>query len=500
MARIPILGGAYKARGVIAAAQRCVNLYPERNPESAQSPSPVTHYQTPGLRLLGIAPAYPEMWRCLYRASNGEGFGVKGGTVYFIHPDWTLESLGAIAPGTSQCSMSDNGQDIVLVDGTINGYVINLTSHVFSMISDPAFYGADRVDYIDTFFVFNRPGTNQFYCSLSNSVSFDGLDIASTTGGSSAISAVIVKHREVWIPCLFTGEVWGNTGGLDFPFSALPGAFMDHGCIAKYSLAKYDVSIFWLSQDSQGRGIVMKSEGYAAKKISTFALDDEIQKYKKIDDAIGYIYQKGGHTFYALIFPAEDKTWVFDDATDQWHEWNWVDKNGKLHRHRSNCYANMYGENVVGDFSNGKLYALDFQKFTDDGQPIVRIRTFPHIVDDGNLVSFPWFIADIQSGTITGHASEDVNVSDFNWDFNADFGASPPVLNAPQLTLRYSDNRGQSFTGSINQLLGSTGQYTTSPKWGPLGMARDRVFELSWSIAAEISLNGAFLAPRSHRS
>ena len=33
--RIPLLGGAYVTKGVIADAQRCVNLFPEKNPQDA---------------------------------------------------------------------------------------------------------------------------------------------------------------------------------------------------------------------------------------------------------------------------------------------------------------------------------------------------------------------------------------------------------------------------------------------------------------------------------
>ena len=47
MSKVPLVGGAYQARSIIANAQRCVNLYPEENQSDA--PFPTTHYQTPGL-------------------------------------------------------------------------------------------------------------------------------------------------------------------------------------------------------------------------------------------------------------------------------------------------------------------------------------------------------------------------------------------------------------------------------------------------------------------
>jgi hypothetical protein len=492
--RIPLWSGAYSARSVIANAQRCVNLFPEANPEETSPPTPVTHYPTPGLRLLKTPPAMGA-GRGIYRSTRGDGFCVIGTTVYYIDTAWNLNEIGNIAPASTPVSFSDNGLDyVVLVDGTNQGYKITIEApFTMAPINDPAFYGAVRTDFLDTFMVFPRPDSNQWYCSLSNQIEFDGLDIAAKSGGADYISTLIVKHREAWILGLFTSEVWGNVGGQDFPFAPLPGAFIDHGCIAPYSVAKYDVSVFWLSQDSQGKAIVMKSQGYQAKRISNHAIEFEFQNYKKISDAIGFTFQQIGHTFYVLTFPAADKTWVYDDATQQWFEWNWVDNNGKLHRHRANGYAFLYGENAVIDFQNGNIYALDPNVYTDNGQPIVRIRSFPHLVNDGKRISYQSFIADIQSGTLPGYATDDASNSDFNWDFNSDFGGSPNMLKAPLITLRYSDDRGQHYSGSIQQLLGSTGQYAESPKWAPLGMARDRVFELSWSIPAAIALNGGWI-------
>jgi len=63
MTAIPLTSGAYQAQSQIANAQRCVNLYPEFNPEKTRPAMPVTHYPRPGLLILcspvsesGVAP------------------------------------------------------------------------------------------------------------------------------------------------------------------------------------------------------------------------------------------------------------------------------------------------------------------------------------------------------------------------------------------------------------------------------------------------------------
>jgi hypothetical protein len=67
--------------------------------------------------------------------------------------------------------------------------------------------------------------------------------------------------------------------------------------------------------------------------------------------------------------------------------------------HRAFCHAYAYGVNVVGDRANGQLYMLDPNNPTDAGNFIKRTRSWPHMMDSGNRVSYPRFVADMQAGT-----------------------------------------------------------------------------------------------------
>jgi hypothetical protein len=68
------------------------------------------------------------------------------------------------------------------------------------------------------------------------------------------------------------------------------------------------------------KGIVYRANGYTAQRISTHAVEWQIQQYGNLSDAIAYTYQQDGHSFYVLIFPSANTTWVFDVATSLWHE------------------------------------------------------------------------------------------------------------------------------------------------------------------------------------
>jgi hypothetical protein len=368
--------------------------------------------------------------------------------------------------------MADNGITLVLVDGSTSGYTINLATNAFATLVDAtgSFTGADRVRYLDTFFVFNRPNSSTFYISLSNGTSFDPLYFASKVGYADALVAIEVTHREIWLLGDKTSEIWFNAGSAAFPFQSVPGAFIQHGCAAKNSVAAQDMAVFFLSKDPQGQSIVLMGSNYNVQRISTHAIEHEFSTYSTVSDAIGFIYQEEGHMFYVLNFPTADRTWVFDISTQLWHERVWLDGNGIEHRHRSNVFAFAYGSYVVGDWQNGNLYALDEGNYTDNGAPIKRVRSFPHVVNELKRLIYRKFVADMQTGAQT--------------DPNAD---------APILSLRWSDDRGSSWSNYITQPLGAVGQFLQSIQFRRLGMARDRVFELSWSSNVMTALNGAFV-------
>lgn len=398
MPKLPLSGGAYQARSVIASAQRCLNLFAEPMPQAQGEPAQYAYYPAPGLRLLGTLPKGPV--RGIKQATTGGIYAVGGDTVYLVNPnDWSASALGTIATLKSQpVSMQDNGNTMVIVDGTTHGWTIDLASHAFAIITDEAFYGADRVDYLDTYLLFNKPGTPQFYTSDSLATTFDSLYFANKESFSDLLVTLAVAQRHIWLLGDRTTEIWSNVGAADFPFQQESGTFVQHGCCAKYSVATYDDKVFWLSGSAAGQGIVMFGQNYKTQRISTYAIEAEFTHYPKISDAIGFVYFLGGHAFYVLTFPAADKTWAYDVTTDQWHEWLWIDDNGEEHRHRANCAYSINGTVVAGDWQNGNLYAVDPFAYTDNGQPIKRQRSYPHLLNEMDRVYYRQFVADVETG------------------------------------------------------------------------------------------------------
>lgn len=244
--RVPLTQGAYSSRSVIAECQRVVNLYGEANPKDAASP--FTYYTAPGLTTLATPPtAAPG--RCLYWANNGVLFYVAGDTVYSVDANFNFTSLGNLTTAAGICSMADNGVTAVLVDGSANGYQIDLATNVMTPITEAAnepppefgsvyaFYGANRVDIVDGFMVFNEPNTGNFYSTYDNEIIFDSLYFASKNSYSDNLVSLIVSKRAIWLIGEKTTELWWDNGLPDFPFSIISGPFFQHGCQALYSVA-----------------------------------------------------------------------------------------------------------------------------------------------------------------------------------------------------------------------------------------------------------------------
>jgi hypothetical protein len=508
--KLLLTGGAYQARSVIASAQRCLNLFTEANPEETSPPVPVTHYPRPGKKVFALPPALGQ-GRGLYRATNGDLYTVVDHTLYFVNSVGVYSAIGDLVDTTFPIvSMADNGEDVGnvmgVVDGTTNGWTVALDTRVFAAISDPTgtFVGSTTINYLSGFFLFNAPATPYWYSSLLNSMTFNALDLASKNAYADNIQIVGVRQRETWLIGQLSTEPWYLSGASPFAFEAVSTTFVSYGCAAPYSQVSLDSELFWISQDLKGQAIVVQSSGYKAQRISTHAIEQILQGYVatfgSIVDAIGSTYQIQGHTFYVLSFPTADATWQYDIATKQWSQLCWLDNDGNEHRDRCVLYVNAYNQVLGLDWQTGIIYIIDVNTYTDNGLPIKCLRSFPHVVDEMKRITHWALVADMECGTTTDPGPQDAEVEIIltpapGWTVISSSGPTiiPSTPEPPLLNLRYSDDRGVSFSDYITTSMGNIGEYLTSPQFTRLGMARDRVYELSWSEPIKTALNGAYI-------
>jgi hypothetical protein len=536
--KTPILGSAYVARSVNAADNRMINLFPEIVPEAGKEPAFLQ--RAPGLRLLASVGSGPVrgLW-----AFGGYGYVASGNTLYRVNSSWQVTTIGTLT-GTGPVSMADNGTQLFIA---CNGpsFIYNASLGAFSQITDPDFPGAVTVGYLDGYFVFNEPTSQRIWVtSLLDGTSVDPLDFASAEGSPDGLVSLIIDHREAWLFGTNSVEVWYDSGAVDFPLTRIQGAFNEIGCAAAFSVARLDNGLFWLGADARGRGIVYRANGYTGQRISTHAVEWQIQQYGNLADAVGYTYQQDGHAFYVLNFPTANTTWVYDVSTSAWHERaGWDAVTGTFLRHRSNCQMSFANEIVVGDYENGNIYALDLDVYADNGTAQKWLRSWRALPTGQNNLkrtAHHTLQLDCETGvglnvynppeivqTILGLLlaegietdvglllAEDESIIDTENDepltvtslteaiLTTQSGvpltvtSSAVLTTSPKVMLRWSDDGGHTWSNEHWTSIGRVGEYGHRAFWRRLGMTlklRDRVYEISGTDPVKIAIMGAEL-------
>jgi hypothetical protein len=472
MPQIPFVGASYQERSSNLDAQVCINLFPVLG-ESGTAKAVAALYGTPGMRPIVTLDDAPV--RGMHTPTDGSAaIVVSGSSVYRLSSAFVATKIGTVDALTSLVSIADNGTQAVIVTGA-TGYVLDLASNTVSQISDEAFYGASSVDILNTYMIFNRPGTNQFYLSGANEVTFDALDFASAESNYEPIVRLLVNHDELILFKQTVTEIWRPSSSLDFAFARDTNAAIAQGCAAPWSVVDMDNTVFWLGQNTEGGGIVWRLNGYTPQRVSTDALEAAIAQYSDISDAQGYAYQQEGHTFYVLTFPTGGATWVYDAATQLWHQRAYLNPaTGILGRHRSNCHLYYAGQHLVGDFSTGTISALDLGYYLDGADPLPAIRAAAHIAGP----DYTWLVHNrLQVDMETGVGQNDGQ------------GAAPVVL------LDWSDDGGYTWSNQRAASIGRIGQRRARVRWNRLGRARDRVYRITITDPVRRVILGAALNP-----
>ena len=467
----PILGSSYVARSVNAADNRMVNLFPEIVPEGGKEPAFLQ--RAPGLRLLTTVGTGPIRGLNAY---GGNLYVVSGEQLIKLDSAYTATVIGNVSGATGSVSMANDGIHLFIAcDGP--SYVYNATTLAFGQITDVDFPGALTVSYLDGYFVFIEPDSQKVWVtSLLDPTSIDPLDFASAEGDPDGLVSSIVDHSEVWLFGTNSIEVWYNSGNADFPLQRIQGAFNEIGCAATFSVAKLDNGLFWLGQDDRGQGIVYRANGYTGQRISTHAVEWQIQQYSNVSDATAYTYQQDGHSFYVLNFPSANATWVYDVATQAWHERAGF-INGAFTRHRAEWQTFFNNALTLGDYQNGNIYTFDMDVYADHDRIQKWLRSWRALpTGQNNLKRTVQHTLQLDCETGTGLENGQ--------------GSNPQIM------LRWSDDGGHTWSNEHLASMGKIGEYFKRVFWRRLGMTlklRDRVYEVSGTDPVKVAIVGAEL-------
>lgn len=379
MAELPFVGPTYRSQSVTADDEECMNWYVEIM-ESAGATAKSVLYPRPGVVPFSQLPSVP--LRALFFMA-GRCFAVGGAVFYEIQSDGTAISRGTMATNNNPATISSNGDgggQLFITSGG-QGFLYDLTANTLVFVVD----GADVGKFLGGYFIRLDLNTSTFGLSnLEDGATWDPTMTAQRSLAADPWVGLDVIHNELWLLGEQTSEVWQNAGAANFPFVPIPGAFMEQGTAATFSLARVGSSLVWLGANEQGQNVVYRSTGYQPQPVSTHAVDYALQQATTLADADAFAYQDQGHEFYVLNLPTANQTWVLDTTTELWHRRDyWNTGTGLSEVARPRCHAMAFGRHLVGDRVTGDVLEQDISFFYDTGGvPIRRVRRAPTLTDE----------------------------------------------------------------------------------------------------------------------
>lgn len=438
---IPFASQSYTHDALPLSAQRVLNMYAEQQPPNAKTQ--VSVHGAPGIVTYAEAGIGPIRGACLL---GGLLYVVSGARLYSISNASTpvVTLLGTGISGSGVVSIDDNGDQLMIVNGT-NGYVYSTTTG-FQLVTDTDFHAANTTTFLDSFFLFDRAGTGEFFRSdLLDGTVYDPLAFGTAESKSDNVLGLRAVKQLLYVFGERTIEPWANNGAANFPFAPVPGGAINRGILGSYAHAMEDEGLFILGDDRIGYRV----SGTQLTRNTTHAIERAYQKYTTVTDAIGMAHSWNGHKFITFTFPTMAKTWVYDIATQLWHERESRDRNGTpLGRWRANCMISAYGKTFVGDAFSGKIGYLSDEVFTEFDDPMYAVATGPPLHANGKRLFMSNFELIIQAGVgLTSGQGVD-----------------------PQAMLDISDDGGNTWSAQQPWMsMGEIGNYKQRLRWKKLG-------------------------------
>lgn len=449
----PLADGAYTDDTRPFAFQVCVNWIPEGS-ETEGSKTPAILRGAPGLTLdeeLG------SMCRGLYDMED-RLFSVYGQELLERLSDGTFTNRGTI-PGSNRVEFAHNqvagGNQLVVSTGT-NCYVYDTSDDSFQQITDPGFPGGFSPVFVDGYIAFISPeGDFWFHSELNDALSYNTLDRYQGEFSPDKLVALRTIQGRIRAFSQRTIEEYANSGAVTNTF--VRGAVIEEGCADRFSPQVLDNSLIWLGND----GIIYRDFAYNPQRISTFSIE---QKLAEVQDewvnAISFTYTSRGHKIYYLTVGGY--TFGFDCATNKWH----TRESYGLSYWRVNSLAFSRGQWFAGDGLVGRLYIVEWNVYTENGQPLICRRTSGLLFDSQNRIICSAFELLVQTGFGTS-------------DFKA--------------ILSYSDDGGYTFTDFREASLGALGNYRDRVQFLRLGSFRSRIWDIRVSSPVQRDLMGAVM-------
>lgn len=398
---VDIANGFYVSDSKPLANQRCVNLYP--NIPERPSASPTALFGVSGLERVVTTG---------YRVSdrnrggwvfNGIPYVVNGQSLYRINKavnfdgtfSYSVTRLGFIA-GEALCSFSDNGQQLIILNGSGTGYIFQSEpTDLLQQIVDAGFTAngiPEQVTFVNSYFIVTTSDNVAIISAPNDGLSWNALDVISAEADPDGVIAPFVFKNQLYLLGTQTTQGYDNIGGAGVPFQS-SGFVLAQGCVAPFSVRNVGNAVLWVGGGKNEKAAIWLFTGAEPQKISTIAIDNVLATLSEADlTAIsGWSYSERGHNFVAFNTPRT--TYVYDVRTDRWHEREseLINTKGEklIERCRIQCVLNAFNELLVGDTQDGRVGRLNFETYTEYDNVLSAFFTTSPLYDQSHSFTLP---------------------------------------------------------------------------------------------------------------
>lgn len=368
---------------------------------------------------------------------DGTLYAVAGLGLYAVSANGQVTELGAMSiSDTAPVYMARNRRstpDIGIVcDGVMYNYRTSL-----AQVTDADLLAPTSLAFLDGYFIIGTANNTWQISAIDDGTAWDALDYERADANPDAVVRVAALQRDAVIFGEVSTEFHRNTGAADFPFERV--AAIDLGCLCPNSVQTVDQTLAWIANDRTVRVL----DGYQGRRISTHAVERDIEAVTDYSAVSSMTWTRDGHTFYAITCDAW--TWVYDTITNFWHS---RQSNGRANW-LANTAAEFAGTVVVGDRQTGDLYAMSREYLDEAGDPLKMVVTLPPLNAFPHPLTVNAFWLDAEKGVGTGTgASEDVD---------------------PEVVLLWSKDGGYTFGAQRALKIGQQGKRISTIKTYRLG-------------------------------
>lgn len=436
---------------------------------------------TPGTTLYITMPSKPiRGWRVVKNIL----YAVAGPNLYSVTTLGVITFLGSITLNqTNFVSMSDNSLQVIIVDGTA-GFTYTIAGGAFSVISDANFpNGCTTVSFLDGRFQSQLPNSRLFAVSAS----YDGTTWTPVIQGAKENTSDNIVAVEVYSGLLILWgvqsiEFWQDLGLSPLPYQRINGASSNWGLAAVWSRAEMSVTIpgnsptgtvtpviIFLGNNPSGGLQILMANGTTLIRVSDSDIENIINSFSVVSDAVALSYVVDGHPMYQLTFPTGGRSILFDALSGIWQE---VQTGVALQAvHFGTLGVVFNSTNYISDSTTGNVYQVSDNSYTDNGAAIKRQITSMHLRNGGAPFSIDELYLDMETGV----------------GLQAGQGIDPKIM------MQISKDGGRTFGAERWKSLGKVGQFF-SPRvvWNRLGQSRDFVAQFTMTDPVKFTLTSGF--------